>query len=335
MATIYDVAKVAGVSPKTVSRVINDEPHVRDQTRQRVLKAIEKLDFRPSFSARQLTRRKSHAIALISDDISTSPYAVDVIRGAFQAAWKHKYMLLIVNTERETDIKESAVGLMIEREVEGIIYATTYHRKATPPQAIHKLPTVLLDCYVEDGSITSVVPDEKKGGYTATKTLLDKGHRRIGFVNDSEPIPASAGRLAGYKKALEEFNVSFNPELVVSTQPPEPEQGYWATKQLLQLTPRPTAIFCFNDRTAVGAYGAIREANLRIPDDVAVIGFDNQVFVSTIMDPPLTTIQLPHYEMGEWAVEKLLQIIDDHENGQEPKVVHHMIDCPLVCRDSA
>ena len=334
MATIYDVAKAAGVSPKTVSRVINDEPHVRESLRQRVLQAIEELDYRPNFNARQMRTQQSHAITLITDELSLLPHAVDIVKGAFKAAWKHHKLLLIVNTERDPEIKDSAVELMLERQIEGIIYATAYHRVATPPKNVYKLPTVLLDCFVEDRSLPSVVPDEVQGGYVATKTLLDKGHRRIGFANNANPIPAALGRLQGYQQALAEFDIPFDPTLVASADFSGIETGYHTALRLLRLPQRPTALFCFNDRMAAGAYRALNELNLSVPDDVAVIGFDNQELVTTVLHPPLTTLQLPHYEMGEWAVEYLLQLIEHPKKSKPLPSLQHTLPCPLVERYS-
>jgi len=334
MATIYDVAETAGVSPKTVSRVLNDEPHVRESTRQKVLEAVEALDFRLTFNARQMRTQKSQAIALITDEIALSPYAVDLIKGAFEEAWKHRKLLLIVNTERDPEIKQESIELMLERQVEGIIYAAWFHRSVSPPANIREIPTVLLDCFVEDRSLPSVVPDEVKGGYLATKTLLNKGHRRIGLVNNAESHPAEFGRLTGYQQALAEFNIPFDPDLVASYQPPIAESGYRGALQLLTLPNRPTALFCFNDRVAAGAYQSLRALNLSVPNDVAVIGFDNQVAIATSLYPSLTSLQLPHYEMGQWAVEHLLQLINNPGEYQNRTTVQHKIACSLVERNS-
>lgn len=334
MATIYDVAEAAGVSPKTVSRVLNDEPHVRESTRQKVLEAVEALDYRANLSARQMRTQKSQVIALISDEIAATPYAVDLIKGALKKGREHRKSLLIVNTERDPEIKQEAVELMLERQVEGIIYAAMFHRPVSPPASMREVPTVLLDCFVEDRSLPSVVPDEVNGGYVATKMLLNRGHRRIGLINNAESIPAEFGRLAGYQQALAEFNIPFDPDLVANYQPPDAESGYRGTMQLLTRPSRPTALFCFNDRMAAGAYQALRELELLIPDDVAVIGFDNQVDVTTSLYPSLTSLQLPHYEMGQWAVEQLLQLINNPDEFQNQAPVQHKIKCPLVERDS-
>jgi len=333
MTTIKDVAKAAGVSFKTVSRVINDHPHVRDEVRQRVWRAIEELDYRPNFTARQLRTQKSNAFALITDEIAITPYAVDIIKGAFKAAWQHHKLLLVINTERDPDMKDEAITLILERQIEGIIYATMYHRQAFPPETVREVPTVLLDCFVHDRSLPSVVPNEVKGGYTATRALLDRGHRRIGFVQYDSPIPASSGRLQGYRQALAEFDIPFDPDLVDNEDSPDPENGYRSAIRLMALPDRPTALFCFNDRMAAGVYPALRELNYSIPDEIAVIGFDNQIGITTVLNPALTTLQLPHYEMGQWAVEHLLHLIDNPDSlGEAP--VQHMLDCPLVMGDS-
>jgi LacI family transcriptional regulator len=213
MATIYDVAELAGVSPKTVSRVLNDEPYVRDKLRRRVLQAMEELEYRPKFSARQMRTQKSEAIALITDEIAITPYAVGIIHGAFKEAWNHHKLLLIVNSERDAEIEKDFIKMMLERQVEGIIYATMAHRQAVLPQALQEIPTVLVNCFDADRSLFSVVPDEVQGGYTATKLLLTKGHRRVGFINDPDENPGAGGRLQGYKKALQEFAIPFDPDL--------------------------------------------------------------------------------------------------------------------------
>jgi LacI family transcriptional regulator len=335
MTTIYDVAKTAGVSPKTVSRVLNNEPYVRDTTRQRVLAAIDELDYRPNFSARQMRTQKSHAITLITDEIAITPYAIDIIKGAFEEAWKHHKLLLIVNTERDLEIERDAMEMILERQIEGIIYATMPHLSIKPPENIYKIPTVLLNCYVEDLSLPSVVPDEVKGGYTATKMLIDKGHHRIGFINNAEIRPAAIGRFKGYRQALQESDIAFDPDLV--TRPPvdNSNYGYEGALQLLSLTHRPTALFCFNDRMAAGAYQALNEYHLSIPDDVAVVGFDNQEVLATALVPALTTVQLPHSEMGKWAVQHLLHLIYESNDSTSQEAVQYKKECPLVERDSA
>jgi LacI family transcriptional regulator len=196
---------------------------------------------------------------------------------------------------------------------------------------LREVPTVLLDCYAEDRSYPSVVPEEVGGGCEATQYLLQKGHRRIGFINHPHTIPATLGRLKGYQEALAAFSIPYD-ETLVCADKAESEGGYNGTMKLMQIPDPPTAIFCFNDRTAMGVYDALRKLGLSIPKDVAVIGFDNQEVIAAHLYPPLTTMQLPHYAMGEWAVRHLIHLLDSAE---DTAPVQHQIECPLVERESA
>jgi LacI family transcriptional regulator len=164
------------------------------------------------------------------------------------------------------------------------------------------------------------------------KTLIEKGHQRIGFINSTDDIPASRGRFTGYQEALREFDLSFDARLVKRGN--GSRGGYQAALELMQQTNPPTAIFCFNDHAAMGVYDALRNLNLAIPDDVAVIGFDNQELIAPNLYPSLTTMELPHYEMGKWAAEKLLSIINKPQVVKETNGQHKM-PCPLIIRKSA
>ncbi|MBA4386006.1 MAG: LacI family transcriptional regulator [Anaerolinea sp.] len=330
---MLDVAKHAGVSQTTVSLVLNnpETPNIPDETRQRVLASVAELGYRPNVLAQGLRMKKSGVFGFITDSIAISPHAGKIFEGAQDIAWENDKILILVNTKTDPIMEASAVDILLGRRVEGIIYATMYHRAVTIPSALRELPMVLLDCFVEDHKIPSVVPDEFGGGYTAVKYLLEKGHRRIGFINSGDDIPASSGRLEGYKFALEEYGVPFDPELVARTEK-HTDKGYPCARKLLQIENRPSALFCFNDRAAMGAYDAIRQLNLKIPDDVAVVGFDNQEIVSENLYPSLTTIELPHYQMGVWAVQKLVDILTS--NGQVDPIQHKM-PCPIIVRDSA
>jgi LacI family transcriptional regulator len=173
------------------------------------------------------------------------------------------------------------------------------------------------------------VPDEYTAGRAATEALIAAGHRRIGFANNSDDIPASRGRLRGYLDALEDAGIEHDDRLVVAA-PSETEGGVQSGRALLALSDRPTAIFAFNDRMAFGVYHAAAEHGLRIPADLSVIGFDNQELIATGVRPQLTTMSLPHYEMGVWAVETLIHRIEHPD--AEPQ--HVRLACPLVSRES-
>ena len=327
-----DVARFAGVSQTTVSFVINniDSAGIPDETRKRVWNAIQQLGYRPNVIAQNLRTQRSGILGFITDQIAITPHAGKIFEGAQDVAWEHGKILLLVNIKNNPEMKNVAAEKLLERQAEGVIYATMYHRPVEPPKALREVPTVLLDCYVEDRSLPSVVPDEYSGGYNATQYLLDKGHRRIGFINHSDPIPATRGRLEGYQQALENYGIPLDENLICHVWA-ESMGGYDQAFSLMQSANPPTAIFCFNDRTAMGVYDALRKLGLSIPEDVAVIGFDNQEIIAAHLYPPLTTMELPHYRMGEWAANKLIALIAEDETDPFEQCT---IDCPLIERKS-
>jgi LacI family transcriptional regulator len=330
MPTIKDVARLAGVSFKTVSRVINRNPHVKDDLRQRVLRAVDALEYRPHHHARHMRTQKSKVFAFIGDDIATTPFAGQIIQGAQETAFQGEMLLLTFNTGGDPVIEEAAVGMALERGVEGIIFAAMYHRAVRVPKAALHLPLVLVDCFAPETPLRSVVPDEFQGGYRATKLLLEKGHRRIALINAAQKYPAAVGRLNGYRHALKEFRVPINSDLI-RTGGWWQEDGYENTLALLRRKQIPTAIFCVSDRIAMGVYDALKEKGFHIPGEISVVGFDNQELLAAHARPPLTTVRIPYFEMGAWAVEQLLSTKTD-QNRSTPQPAK--LECPLVSRSS-
>ena len=330
-----DVAKLAGVSPTTVSLVINDvaNANISSETRMRVKDAIRKLSYRRNSAAKALRTNQTHTIGFLTDEVATSPFAGEIIRGSQEKAWSNNKVLLIVSAGDNTSMKKAAVEVMLDRQVEAVIYAAVNHKIINPPSNLYEIPSVLVDCSCPDRSLPSFVPDEVKGGRNATEALLSKGHRRIGFINIRTVVeePAGIGRLKGYKQALQAFGVEFDPTLVREGNSLA-NDGYLYALELLQLPQPPTALFCATDRMAMGAYDAIREQGLRIPQDIAVVGFDNQEIISAFLRPALTTVQLPHYQMGQLAVEYLLNSSSGEREGEQPP--QYIIDCPFIERDS-
>ena len=325
--TIQDIANHAKVGVGTVSRVLNDSPDVSAHTRQRVLQAIEELEYRPSFAARLMRTGTSNIIGFITDAVASTPYAVDIIKGAQSVASASDKLLLVVNSDGDTNTERWAVEALLERGVEGIIYAAMYHHEVAPPDAIRQVPTVLLDCFDARQSFPSVVPDEVGAARQAADILLAKGHRRIAFLNLlPRSIPAHSGRLTGFWEGLQAAGV-YDPELVFAVHD-RPPGGYDVTRELMQRPDPPTAIFCGTDRIAMTVYNALCELRLRIPDDVAVMGFDNLALIAEGLNPPLSTIALPHYQMGRWAVQYLL------ENRDELEPIQLKMECPYVERAS-
>lgn len=326
--TIKDIAKHAGVGTTTVSRVLNDHPYVSDEKRERVLSAIDKLDYRPNHSARLLRNNESGLIGFLTNEVATTPYAVDIIRGAQEAASEHEHVLLVMNPDKSPKAMEQAVDFLLERQVRGIVFAAFFHQAVNLPENIHEVQTVLANCYVPDRALPSAVPDEVTGGYQATRTLLEAGHRRIAFFNVTPPaVDARAGRLKGYKQALAEFDIPYDEALVARAED-DPHVNYETTQRFLQMDNPPTGFFFGTDRTALGCYPAIKAAGLRIPEDIGVVGFDNQRDIASNLMPSLTTLQLPHYEMGYWACNYLF------EENTKTDATQAVLDCPLIQRES-
>ena len=329
---IKDVAAAAGVSVTTVSHILNDVEgkRISPDTRQRVLEAAGRLGYAPNGLARGLRLRRSNTIGFVSDHIATTPFAGKIILGAQAAAAEQGMFLLMLNTGGDHELEQREIEMLLQRQVDGVLYATMSHRVVPVPDGLRRVPTVLLDAQPDDLSVPSVVPDEVLGGYAAVRELIDHGHRRIGFVTDTEDIPATHGRLEGYRRALAEADIPFDQGLVTAETCDTPG-GHLAGRRLLEHHDRPTALFCFNDRMAMGAYRAAAELDLSIPQDLSVVGFDNQELICEGLVPPLTTVELPHYEMGARATALLLSMAGA---GPEGPVEPELLPCPLVRRDS-
>lgn len=327
--TSHDVARLAGVAQSTVSYVLNNVPTVKisQETRDRVLEAAKQLGYLHNIAAANLRMGRTGTIALISDEIATTPFAGKIIKGAQDYAWAHDKILMIVNTEGDASISNATIDILLKRRVDGIIYAAMHHQPIDVPSSLRETSAVLLDCYSRDRSLPSVVPDEVGGGRTATQILIDKGHRRIGFINLQAELAASIGRLAGYRQALAAAGIPFDPALLRNGNS-RADSGYVLTHDLMALEDPPTALFCGNDNVAMGAYDALRELGKRIPHDVAVVGFDNQEIIAAYLRPALTTLELPHYAMGQWAVQYLLEA---HNEGDP---VQAILPCPVILRES-
>ncbi|MEU5715895.1 LacI family DNA-binding transcriptional regulator [Streptomyces sp. NPDC020403] len=324
--TMRDVAEAAGVSVSTVSHVVNDTgARIGQDARARVRRAIDDLGYRPNAMAKNLVKGKSRFLGLVADAIASTPFAGQIIHGAQEEAWRHGYVLLIANTEGNRDAEASAIAMMLEHKVRGILYSTWYHRAVEPPAGLTESDTVLVNCYSADGALPAVVPDETAGGHDATRMLVDAGHRRIAFLNTSTPSPAQEGRLEGYRLALSANGLPFDPDLVVEVRPDQ-EGGHAAVDQVLAM--RATGVFCHNDRVAMGLYVGLRDRGLRVPEDLSVVGFDNQEVIAAHLRPALSTVALPHYELGRLGVRSLLRL--DPPAGNGPLVVA----CPSVPRDS-
>lgn len=308
--TMNDVAAAAGVSQATVSMVLNggQSGRVSAATTQRVLQAAKDLGFRTNVHAKVLREGKSRMIGLVGDEVATTEFAGQMILGAQQGAWRRGYVLLTVDTAGDPGLEEAAISMMQSYRVAGVIYAAMYHREVALPASLLGTPTVCVNSQDLSGSVTSIFPDEVAGGRAAAEVLLSAGHRRIAMINiapQDSSLPAAAGRLQGFTEALADAGHWLDPHQVRYGNGAY-EDGLTFGSELLRQADRPTAIFCGNDRTALGAYHAAAQLGLSIPDDVSILGFDNQSLLTPMFSPRLSTFQLPLVEMGRLAVAEVL-----------------------------
>src|SRR5579883_1197090 len=327
--TMIEVAAEAGVSQTTVSLVLNDAQGARlsSETRERVFEAARRLGYR-------LARRNAPALAgaatigFVVNELSTDPWAAIAMDGARDKAWEHGLTISAAVTRGDAEMEQAVLAQMASQPLLGLIYGTIHTRRITPPPALYRAPTILLNCYVADRSLPSVTPSEVAGGQTATARLVRAGHRRIGYINGEALMDACRDRLKGYRRALAAADLPFDPDLVRPGNW-EPSAGYDQTLALMRLADPPTAIFCANDLMAVGCIEALKEIGRRVPEDVAVIGYDDRE-IAQFTHPPLTTVLLPHFEMGAEAAAYLI----DHARRAPPRPPQIKIECPLIERKS-
>lgn len=327
---ISDVAAAAGVSVTTVSLVLNDvESRISETTRRRVREAADAVGYAPSSVARSLRTRQTRTVGLISDQIATTPFAGRMLAGAQDAARENDHLVIFVDTGGDEEVERDAISALRAQQVDAMIYASMWHRIVEVPESL-PAGSVFLDCRPVHGGFPSVVPADREGGYAAARVLIEAGHRRIAYLDTVDSAIASALREEGYVQALTEAGLEVDPALHVRGETTA-SGGREAADRLLDLPDeqRPTGIFCFNDRMAVGVYLAAHARGLRIPDDLSVVGYDDQLLVAAEQDPPLTTVALPHYQMGRWAMEVALGVRADGNSDAT-----HRMECPVIRRDS-
>ena len=311
--TIYDVAERAGVGIATVSRVLNTSPRVREATRQRVLAAIEELNYYPGAAARTLLSGRTRTIGFIlcqsPNRIFADAFLPEVLRGVGDAVQENGFRVLVHSVE-DVSAPQAYIRLVREKHTDGIILSgPRSDDQQLPRLKAEGFPVVLLG-QLPGSDIPFVDVDNVGAARQAVNHLLGLGHRRVGMITNAPlAYTAARDRLAGYRQALEEARISFDEELVRYGDFRE-ESGRAAMNQLLDLAAPPTAVFVASDLVAFGGLVAIKQRGLTIPDDVALVGFDD-VQLAHYVDPPLTTVQLPAYDLGYWAATLLTQLIDD------------------------
>lgn len=326
--TIIDVAAEAGVSFGTVSRVINHDVHVKDETRERVLGAMEKLQFVANRQARSLAGGKSNSIGVLVPDLGTG-YIGEIIRGIDAELSLTNLDLILYTTHRTATKEANYVTNLATGMVDGILLVLP----RSPADFINnltqrKFPFVLIDHQGTGHECAAVGATNWQGAYNATEYLIQLGHTRIGFITGSMDLRCSVDRLDGYRSALRTNHISDKPELVYEGNFLQPD-GYDGAMALLDLPQPPTAIFASNDVMAMGVMDAVRNKGLRIPDDFSIIGFDD-IPQSGLVRPGLTTVNQPLEKMGRVAAQMLLDLLEHPEKEAD------RIELPtqLIMRDS-
>jgi LacI family transcriptional regulator len=338
--TLADVAQAAGVSPTTASFVLSGrsrQMRISQDVEGRVQQAANDLQYRPNSVSVSLRKGITHTIGFISDTIATTPHAGTLIKGALEAARERGNLLLIGETEGDPELERRLIQTMHDRRADGLILAAMYTRKVHVPKALLGTPVVLLNALPDrPAGITSVVPDEIQAGRDAATALLRAGIRDsiylIGAGPGKDQLPpdsvAAAERLAGISEALSAAGTRFAGACGCLDW--EPEDGYRATRAVLAQA-RPRALICFNDRLALGAYQALGDNGLRVPADVSVVSFDDDPIASWIK-PRLTTLALPHYDLGRQAIDALFGDSDRPQANRAAEI--HTVPMPLRERDS-
>lgn len=327
MVAVVDVARVAGVSTATVSRVLNGHPSVREDTRQRVEAAMRSLNYRVTVAARSLrTSRTRMVLALVPD--FANPYYAEIVRGLGACAREHDYELLLCDTGL-SEARERAVAQMLTRHFyDGVVCMDPYTTQQMVSEEVRSLPWVACSEFVPDPQIPHVSIDHRVAAKDAVLYLLAKGHRRIALINSDERYLYAQQRREGYRDALRDAGLQERPEYIQIVGGIDHPLGELAARRLLALEQPPTAVFAVSDTLAVGAIKATLACGRQVPGDLAVVGFDD-VPLASIFEPSLTTIAQPRHELGEHAMRLLMQRIA----GESPPSITlaHM----LVVRNSA
>lgn len=302
---LRDVAASAGVSPTTVSFVLagREDMRLSEATRQKVLDTARALNYRPNLTARTLRTQITRTLGFVSDRVVTDEYVGDLIRGSLLRAASEGHHLLIGETTGDPVARDQVMYDLLDRQVDGFIYATSWTKAISVPAALHGHRVALLNCCAGD-DVASVLPDELRAGRAAVEALLESGHTDGIVVVGETPaeVMAAAQRRQGLEAALAEAGQRLA-DAVDTVWWPGP--SYEAIRGFLARRPQVTAMVCLNDRVAFGVYQALADAGLRVPQDVSVVSFDDSSLAGWLR-PQLTSVALPYHEMGERAVELVL-----------------------------
>lgn len=337
-ATSQDVADRAGVSRSAVSFVLNGraDGNIAKDKQLRILAAAKELNYTPNAVARSLQAQRTHTIGVVTDAIAGGPFAGKLLQGASSAAFQAGYLLLVIDTQSEDIREDSAFTTLVNRQVDALVFATMSLREHHPHAAMHGMPSLLANSFDADGALRSIVPDEVSGGRSAAAILLDAGHRRIAYLSGTSELVATERRTAGLNAAIAAAGLPAVPAVETGW---EISDGFTAAMRLLAddggrspRRDRPTGVVCANDRVALGAMLACGQLGLRVPADLSIVGYDDDEPLARTTVPGLTTVALPHREMGELAIELLLGDFRSGARHQGGGTI--LVPCPVVMRGS-
>lgn len=310
--TIKDVAKEAGVSYSTVSRVVNNKSYVKPETRERVMQSMLRLGYQVNLHARSLAGGQSNVIGLLVVDLTTQ-YMGEIISGIDDVLAANQYELMLYTTHRRKAKESAYVHMMARGLADGLLISLPREPEAYLKSLREKgFPYVIIDHRSDDESDHFVSADNFQGGYEATKHLIELGHRRIGIVTGWMDMTSAKDRLEGYQSALSDFGIAFENDLLFEGDFSQPG-GFSGGTYLLELPDPPTAVFASNDISAMGVIEAIRVRGLQVPRDVSVVGFDD-IPTAALLSPKLTTVSQPLQDMGRSATQMLLDLLNNSED---------------------
>ncbi|MGB2079213.1 MAG: HTH-type transcriptional repressor PurR [Vibrio sp.] len=317
MATIKDVARIAGVSTTTVSHVINKTRFVAEATQKKVMDAVDELNYAPSAVARSLKCNTTRTIGMLVTQ-STNPFFSEIVDGVESYCYRQGYTLILCNTGGIFEKQRDYIRMLAGKRVDGLLVMCSdltedLHNML---DAQPDIPKVVMDWGPESSKADKIVDNSEEGGYLATKYLIEKGHTKIACLSGHLDKLACKERIAGFKRAHQEAGLDFNPEWILEGNF-ECDTAVIAADRICAMDEKPTAVFCFNDIMALGLMSRLQERGIRIPDDISVIGYDN-IESSPYFSPPLTTIHQPKRRLGKTAVEILLARIKSKEH--EPRI---------------
>ncbi len=336
-ATSQDVADLAGVSRSAVSLVLNGHGagNIAPDKQAVIIEAARQLNYTPNAVALSLRSRRSATIGVVTDAIATSAFGGLLLQGAADAAVAEGYLLLVIDTQQDLEREGRAYETLQNRQVDGFLFAAKSLRPYDVPPALRGAPSALANCYAPDDSMMAFIPDEVMGGRSVTQHLIDAGHRDIVMLTGTGDVVASGLREQGFAEAMTSAGLAAAPPITAGW---EIDKGYAGAMHVLTANrARPTAIVCANDRSAIGVMLAAAQLGLSVPGDLSVVGYDDDENVAPWLVPALTTVRLPHREMGERAMRAVLAGAQDETPAAlaEPiRTPRTLLACPLVVRES-